>query len=546
MAKTEKYTWAGVVALLAIGIVLAHVWVVRLDMTDDHHYTLGRQTKQLLQSLDEPIEVTLYLDGDLNAGFRKLKAATEETLDEFRVYTTIRRHAFDADKEKLPDGLQPTIVHERQHNGKTAQTPIYPFAKVSHKGRYTIVALLNNNRQLSGEENLNVSIENLEYTLIEAISELTRTETPKVAFIEGHQELPEQHVADIEELLRHHFQVDRGQIGLEPEALLPYRVLVVADPQTRFSEEDKYCLDQYLMQGGRILWVLNGVQFSDEVLSKSGFTPVLPLDLNIQDMLFRYGVRIQPALLQDVQCLPIPVNVAQDPKESNLQPMPWYYAPLLLTSQESPVTKNVTQVSCSFASPIEAVGGEDGIRKEVLLATSTASRVIPTPAEVDLGDLNPDLSTFRYQYIPVAVALQGEFPSIFAHRMKPDSIRTTLAQREKSLDTRQIIVASGSIIRNDVEKGQPLPAGYDRYSGMQFGNRDFITNAVLYLADSEGLIGLRQKKIDLHLLNQKRSYAQRTQIQLISTLLPIVVLALVGLAVLVIRKRKYTKKISIA
>ncbi|MBQ1874645.1 MAG: gliding motility-associated ABC transporter substrate-binding protein GldG [Paludibacteraceae bacterium] len=546
MAKVERYIWLGVVALLVAAAIVARLTVVRVDMTDDRHYTLGRQTKQLLQSLDEPIEVTLYLDGDLNAGFRKLKAATEETLDEFRIYASVRRHTFDADKEKMPNGLQPTIVHERQHNGKTAQTPVYPYAKVSYKGRYTIVALLNNNRQLSGEENLNVSIENLEYTLAEAISELTRKETPKVAFIEGHQELPEQHVADIEELLRHHFQVDRGQIGLEPEALQPYRVLIIADPQTRFSEEDKYCLDQYLMQGGRILWVLNGVQFSDEVLSKSGFTPVLPLDLNLQDMLFRYGIRIQPALLQDVQCLPIPVNVSQDPKESNLQPMPWYYAPLLLTSQESPVTKNVTQVSCSFASPIEPVGGEDGIKKDVLLATSTASRVIPTPAEVDLSDLNPDMSTFRYQYIPVAVALQGEFPSIFAHRMRPDSIRTSMPQREQSIETRQIVVASGSIIRNDIEKGQALPAGYDRYSGMQFGNRDFITNAVLYLADSEGLIGLRQKKIDLHLLNQKRSYAQRTQIQLVSTLLPIAVLALVGLVVLMFRKRKYTKKTHIA
>lgn len=542
MLKAEKYIWAVVVVLMVVATVMARVFVVRVDMTDDRHYTLGRQTKQLLGSLEEPVEVTVYLDGDLNAGFRKLRNATEETLDEFRVYAAIKSHTFDSEHDKLPDGMQPTIVHERQRNGKTAQTPVYPYAKVSYKGRFTVVQLLNNNRQLSGEENLNVSIENLEYTLVEAISELMRTETPKIAFIEGHQELSEQRVADITQQLSRHFQVDRGRIGNQPEALNAYRVLIIADPQTRFSEEDKYCLDQYLMQGGRILWVLNGVVFSDEVLSKNGFTPVLPLDLNLSDMLFRYGVRIQPALLQDVQCLPIPVNVSQDPQQTNLQPMPWYYAPLLLTSQESPVTKNVTQVSCSFASPIEAVGGEDGIRKEILLATSTASRVIPTPAEVDLGDMNPDMSTFRYQYIPVAVALQGEFPSIFAHRMRPDSIRTQQSQREQSLDTRQIIVASGSIIRNDLEQGQALPVGYDRYSGMQFGNRDFLTNAVLYLADDEGLIALRQKKVDLHLLNQKRSYAQLSAIQAVSTIVPIALLALVGLTVMLSRKRKYTHK----
>ena len=509
-------------------------------MTDDKHYTLGRPTRQLLRQLDEPVEVTLYLDGDLNSGFRRLRSATEETLDEFRVYAPIRRHRFDSETEKMPEGMQPTIVHERQHNGKTAQTPVYPYAKVSYKGRYTLVGLLNNNRQLSGEENLNASIENIEYTLTEAISELTRKSTPRVAFIEGHQELPEPRVADLTQQLSRHFQVDRGRIGHEPEALLPYRVLIIADPQTPFSEEDKYCLDQYVMQGGRILWVLNGVQFSDEVLSQSGFTPVLPLDLNLSDMLFRYGIRIQPALLQDVQCLPIPVNVSADPEQTNLQPMPWYYAPLLLTSQESPVTKNVTQVSCSFASPIEAVGGDDGIMKDILLATSTASRVIPTPAEVDLGDMDPDLNTFKYRYIPVAVALQGEFPSIFAHRIMPDSIRTALEKRDMSLETRQIVVASGSIIRNETEKGQALPVGYDRYSGMQFGNRDFLMNAVLYLADNEGLIALRQKKIDLHLLNQKRAYERLTAIQLISTLVPIALLAIAGTVVLLCRKRKYT------
>lgn len=540
--KREWYIWGVVVVLVALAYVAAHVWVIRTDMTDDRHYTLSRQTKQLLHDLDKPIEVTIYLDGDLNAGFRKLRAATEETLDEFLVYADVHRRNYDPDKDKLPDGLQPTIVHEREHNGKTAQTPVYPYAKISYDGRYKVVHLLSNNRQLSGEENLNMSVENLEYTLMEAIHELTRRETPRVAFIEGHQELPEPNVADMVEMLKHHFQVDRGRIGQDPEELLAYRALIIADPQTPFTEEDKYCLDQYLMYGGRILWVLNGVQFSDKVLSESGFTPVIPLDLHLSDMLFRYGIRIQPALLQDVQCLPIPVNVSQDPQQTNLQPMPWYYAPLLLTSQESPVTKNVTQVSCSFASPIEAVGGEDGIRKEILLATSTASRVIPTPAEVDLGDMNPDMETFRYQYIPVAVALQGEFPSIFAHRIRPDSIHTRLEQRETSIDTRQIVVASGSIIRNEVEKGQVLPAGYDRYSGMQFGNRDFLTNAVLYLADSEGLIALRQKKVDLHLLNQKRSYQQRTAIQLVSTIAPIALLALVGLTVVIIRKRKYTHK----
>jgi ABC-2 type transport system permease protein len=541
MKRKDFIISALAVVLVLVAGLIVHWRVVRIDLTDDKHYTLGAPTKHLLSELEEPVEVTLYLSGDLNSSFRRLRSATQEMLDEFGVVAPVKWHAYDETKDKLPKDLHPILVHERQKDGKTAQTPVYPYAKVACAGRYVVVSLLNNNRTLSGEENLNISIENLEYTFAEAIHGLRRKDVPKIAFIEGHQELPEAHVADVTAALGNYFQVDRGAMGRRPEELFPYKVLVIADPQQAFSEEDKYCLDQYLMQGGRILWVLNGVQFSGEVLANSGFTPVLPLDLNIADMLFRYGVRVEPALVQDVQCLPIPVDVSTDKEVPNFQPVPWHYAPLLLTSQQSPVTRNVTQVSCSFASPLEPVGGEDGIRKEVLLATSTSSRIIPTPAEVDLGDLNPDISTFKYQYLPVAVALQGKFGSIFAHRMKPDSIQTDLPIRSVSVETKQIVVSSGSIIRNEVEKGEVLPVGYDRYSGMQFGNRDFLVNAVLYLSDDEGLIGLRQKQVDLHLLNTKRAYEKRTSIQLASTMIPLAVLAVIALGVWVVRKRKYTR-----
>lgn len=529
------------ISLLLIVGLIAHWRVLRLDLTDDKRYTLGLPTKQLLTDLNQPVEVTLYLTGDLNSSFRRLQSASQEILDEFGVIAHVGWHLYDENQEKIPQEVKPILVHERQKDGKTAQTPVYPYAKIAYDGRYVVVPLLNNNRSLSGEENLNISIENLEYVFAEAIQSLRKKDVQKVAFIEGHQELPESRVADITAALSRYFQVDRGAVGLDPEALLPYKVLIIADPQQPFSEEDKYCLDQYLMQGGRILWVINGVQFSNEVLAANGFTPVLPLDLNIADMLFRYGVRVNPALVQDVQCLPIPVDVSEDKNAPNFQPMPWHYAPLLLTSQQSPITRNVTQVSCSFASPVDAVGEEDGIRKEVLLATSTSSRIIPTPAEVDLGDMNPDIAQFKYQYVPIAVAMQGEFGSIFAHRIKPDSIHTQQPLRISSVDTKQIVVASGSIIRNEVDQGEALPVGYDRYSGMQFGNRDFLTNAVLYLADDAGLIGLRQKQVDLHLLNNKRAYKHRTEIQLVSTTVPLAILLIISLAVHWTRRRKYTR-----
>lgn len=517
-------------------VILAFFSLFRWDLTDDKRYSLNDATITLVQSLDTTLDVTIYLDGSLNSGFRRLRNATDELVDELDVYSSISRHKGEG-KELERVGLTPTIVHERSKDGRTAQTAVWPYALVTYKGRNAYVSLLHNTRGQSGEENLNQSIENLEYAFAEAIHSLKQPEPQRIAFLEGHNELPEHDVYDISRSLARYFQVDRGVLGTDPSVLAPYKVVIIADPQTAFSETDKYILDQYLMHGGRILWVLNGIRLNENALSKDGVTPVIPLDLNLSDMLFRYGVRINAAVLQDVQCLPIPVNVSSDPEQPNYQPMPWYYAPLLLTSQLSPVTRNVGQVSCTFASPIDAVG-EDSIRKEILLATSTASRVIATPAEINLSELQPDMTTFKYGYIPVAVALSGCFQSIFTHRMPPDEIsnNTTLKQ---SQPTKQIVVASGSIIRNEWAHGEPLPVGFDRYSNMQFGNKDFLTNAVLYLADDEGLINLRQKEVALRLINTEKAYASRILIQIISILAPLVLLALIGTSVILLRRRKY-------
>ena len=545
----KRYWWIIAIVGVVLLNVAAHFCVLRLDLTDDQRYSLSAATKELLNELDAPVEVTVYLAGDLNPSFQRLKNATAEMVEEMGKLrpskSPLKGDFANPSSEDLSAlGLTPIVIHERAHNGTTVQQTVYPYALVRYKGRMAVVSLLQNNRGMSGEENLNASIENLEYAFAEAIHQVQQTEVPRVAFLEGHGELPEQNVYDISLALSKYFQVDRGALGSDPSVLDGYQAVVVADPQTPFSEADKYILDHYIQQGGNVLWVLNGVRFSEDVLAQSGFTPVLALDLNLTDMLFRYGVRVNPALLQDVQCLPVPVNVSSDPQQPNLQPVPWYYAPLLLTSQASPITRNIGQVSSTFASPVDIVGGEDGIRKEVLLATSTATRLIPTPAEVDLGDLNPDMSTFRYQYVPVAVALEGRFPSVFAHRMVPEGIELAAAGGAiggNSKVSRQVVVASGSVIRNEIQQGKALPAGYDRYSGMQFANRDFLVNAVLYLTDEQGLIPLRQKTIALRLLNDRRAHEQRTQMQLFSTITPVALLAFIGLIVFLIRKYKYTR-----
>ena len=536
-----------VVALVLINI-LVHHFVVRWDMTNDRRYSIAPTTQALMQTLDAPLQVTILLDGELNAGFLRLQRATIEMVEELGAARGERREARGAEigyrvsAENIPQGLPPTVIHERTHKGQTAQTTIYPYALVSYKGKTTIIELLRNNRGLSGEENLNHSIENLEFAFVEAIHSLTRESVEKIAFLEGHGELSEAEVYDLSQALSRYYQIDRGTLGDETGILDDYRAVIIADPQLPFSEKDKYILDQYLMQGGRILWVVNGVRFSSDFLSSQGKTPIIPLDLQLNDMLFRYGIRVNPALVQDLQCLPMPVDVSSDPQNPNWQPMPWTYAPLLLTSQASPITRNVMQVSATMASCIDFVGGEDGIRKETLLATSTNSKLTGTPAEVDLSMFEGSESDFQHAFIPVAASLEGVFPSLYAHLLPPEELTIHAPLRKQSEPTKQIVVAAGSTIRNEWQQGQPLPLGYDRYTQTQFGNRDFMVNAVLYLTDDTGWMSLRQKQITLRLLNDQRARDQRVLAQVISIIVPLTLLAIIGIVVIIVRKKRYVKQ----
>ncbi len=537
--------WKGIAIVAAVVLVnvLVHHFVVRWDMTNDRRYSIAPTTRALIQSLDAPLQVTILLDGELNAGFQRLQRATIEMVEELEAigYWQLGIE-YRVSAEEVPKGLSPTVIHERTHKGQTAQTTVYPYALITYKGKTAVVELLRNNRGLSGEENLNHSIENLEFAFVEAIHSLARESVEKIAFLEGHGELSEAEVFDLSQALSHYYQIDRGTLGSETGVLDDYRAVIIADPQLPFSEKDKYILDQYLMQGGRILWVVNGVRFSEQTLSENGMTPVIPLELNISDMLFRYGVRINPALVQDLQCLPMPVDVSDNPQQPNWQPMPWTYAPLLLTSQASPITRNIMQVSATMASCIDFVGGEDGLQKTTLLATSSNSKLTGTPATVDLSLFNGTESEFQYAFVPVAASIEGVFPSLYAHLLPPEDLQLHAPLRKTSEPTKQIVVAAGSTIRNEWQQGQPLPLGYDRYTQTQFGNHDFMVNAVLYLTDDTGWMALRQKQITLRLLNDQRAREERITAQVVSIIMPLTILAIIGIAVIGIRKKRYTKQ----
>ncbi|MBR3566062.1 MAG: gliding motility-associated ABC transporter substrate-binding protein GldG [Paludibacteraceae bacterium] len=537
--------------VLAVVLVGSQYFYGRYDLTADKRYTLSQPVKALLKTIDQPVRVTLFLDGELNSGFLQLQEATLDLLDEFEQYVSAELEVeiedpngfSDADKRQFAEvmyrrGFKPTEVNERDRDGKLIKQTLFPIAEIAVGEKSQWVSLLLNVRGRSGAENLNASIENLEYTLSDALRQLTSAEVSKIVFLEGHDEIPEPYIYDAELALSRYFQIDRGSLTDSVGELDGYKAVVVAAPQSQFSEADKYVIDQYIMQGGNVLWVIDGVMLSEDGLSEDGYTPAIPLDVNLTDMLFRYGMRVNPVLVQDQQCLSVPVNMSSDPSAPDYQPMPFYYAPVLLTSFESPITKNVTQVMSSFVSTVDFVGDGAGQKRDLLLATSNASRLVPVPAKIDVMELDLEQTVFQYAYMPVAVSIEGKFESLFAHRVKPIDVKGQEALLAEG-QAKQVLVGSGSVVRNDMQKGEPLPVGYDRMSNMMFGNRDFITNAVLYLADSEGWIQLRNKEIKLRMLNTNVAIGSRGRIQAITIIAPVLILALIGACVFWGRKKRY-------
>jgi ABC-2 type transport system permease protein len=544
---------------LIVLAIISFLYFFRIDLTSDKRYSISDQTKTLMEKTDSPLQVTVYLDGDLNPGFLRLKNSTTELLDELSVYSnnSIDVKYQDPSLADSPDqrekkyaelqskGLLPTAVYERDKEGKSIQKVIFPWIEMTYKGKKVQVCLLKNIQGNSGEDNLNISIENLEFEITDGIRRLVNTEVSKIAFLEGHGELSEAETYDISKSLSKYFQVDRGVIENNASILDNYKVIIIAKPIKPFSESDKFIIDQYIMNGGRVLWLLDGVRVSKENLSTSGLSPALELDLNLNDQLFRYGVRINPVILQDVQCATVPINIAPANATPQFEPSPWYFAPLLLTSPDHPVTRNIAEVHSEFCSGIDLVGDNKLVKSQLLLATSDNTHVIGTPTTIDISQkVKPtDKTYFNLGYLPVAVVMEGNFESDFANRMIPKGLINTLPIKKQSLKTRQIVIADGDIIRNEitVKDSTAIPLGFDRYMNQQFGNKDFIQNAVLYLADNEGWMQLRSRTLKLRLLNKRITNEDRITWQIINLLIPISILLLFGIVYQFIRKRKYTK-----
>jgi ABC-2 type transport system permease protein len=562
--STAKFRVSHVVLWLLCVVVIFLIFTktlfFRLDLTEENRYSLSRASKDFVANVCEPLTVLLYLDGDLDANMLRLRRATEDMVRELNMYSsepltlefvnpnnaTTEEERYAVYDELEGRGLRGMSVTVRSRDGKMTEQVIFPWVEVCSSCDTMAVCLMQPSAQKTGEEAVNSAIADLEYLFVDAIRVLNRREVVKVAFIEGHGELSEEFTYDASDALSRYFQVDRGVLGVDASVLDDYAAIIIAKPLDKYSEGDKFIIDQYIMRGGRVLWLLDGAQMSSDMLSEGGATPLVAMDVNLNDQLFRYGVRLTPTIVEDMQCAYMPINVSRPGEQPRFEPIPWFYTPLLQGSPYHPITKTLQAVKADFASGIEIVGDTVGVRKEVLLISSNASHVDVAPTEIDvMRAINVEPKEyFTTQYVPIAVALEGEFQSIYKHRMIPEGVMAN-GVINQSVPTRMVVVADGDIIRNDVEQHREglmlVPLGYDRVTRQTHGNKDFVVNTMLYLTDDEGIMQLRNRRIDLRLLNRAIVESQRNVWVWINTLLPIGMLLVFGVVFLGNRKRKYVK-----
>lgn len=541
--------------------VIASMFSFRVDLTSDKRYTLSNPSKRILSAIEGDVFVQVYLDGDMPVEFKRLRRSVRDMLEEFRIasgkklgYQFINPSSSEDERERerqrrvvINMGIDPVNIMDRDKEGGYIERMLFPGLIVNYSDISMPVNFLRNNPGLPPEENLASSIEGLEYEFIRAVSTITADTVYRVAFIEGHGEYDETEVADITLELAKYFTIDRGAIGGEHGVLDNYAAIIIAGADVSFPEEDKLVIDQYIMNGGRVLWLIDAVYVNRDSLT-SGGSMALYSPLNIEDQLFKYGVRINPEIIQDMDCMIIPVRNTINEGQQNYLPVPWIYYPLLYPSAESPVTRNINKVKGEFVNSVDTVGGDGAVKKELLLASSPYSRSVAPPRIILLAEYRdpPPEELFNRSFIPVAVKLEGNFPSLFKGRIKEYNGEPAV---ERSEYTRMVVVADGDIIRNEVFWSggipDPLPLGYDRYTRQTFGNKDFIINVMNWLVDDTGITELRSREVKLRLLDRTRLKSNRLFWQLLNIAGPLLTLVVTAVIINIIRKKRYRVRTNI-
>ena len=575
LKKNQIVAFLVTVAIVVLVNVIGSYVFTRFDLTSEKRYTLSPTTKEILNDLDDYVYFKVYLEGDFPAGFKKLRRETKEMLDEFRAYSKFIDYEFINPSESGNEaeiretynqlyraGLNPTDLNVQNSDGSSKQMVIWPGALVSYRNNTEIaIDLLENQIGQSSEDALNASMQNLEFRLIDAVKKVTRLEKPFVAIIEGHGEWGEQEMYDITQTLSQKYNVERKVIDGKIDALMhrtqdttrdvrvfpTYDAIIIAKPTQPFDEKDKFLIDQYIMHGGKVLWLVEPVYATMDSLQNQESTIGIEQDLNLDDMLFKYGVRLNRDLLLDLTCASLPIRTGQVGGQAQLEYFRWYYFPLLQAASEHPMVRNMNAIKADFVSSMDATTSANGIEQIPLLKTSSYTKVSGVPVFISLAMLRqaPDQRMFNSKGKNVAYLLKGSFPSLYANRVPQEIVDDQATDfMEESVPTAMIVVADGDLIRNqiDIRTRKPLPLGFDQYTGITYTNKEFIENAISYLVDGEGLIDIRSRELKIRLLDATKVNKERVKWQVINTLVPIAIIILLGLVMAFVRKKKYSKK----
>jgi ABC-2 type transport system permease protein len=548
-------------AIILAGILLVNFvasnFFTRFDFTAEKRYTLSPITKNILVGLQDQVQITVYLEGDFPAGFKRLRNATIDLLRDFDSYAggklqfdfvnPIRgdQKSQEESYQRLIElGIEPTNLSVKTEDGMS-QKIIFPAALITYKGIQIPVKLIQTRAGISPEEVLNNSIQNLEYAFASAIKKVTTGGSVRIGFTEGHGELNDLQLSDAIKSLGDSYQVGRVNLSTIPfDGLDLLKVLIIAKPVKPFSEEDKYKIDYFVMNGGSLIWSLDQVNAELDSLRGSEEQLAFPKKLDLDDILFKYGVRLNYDLIADMNAAQIPLNVGDVGGQSQIQLLPWLFYPVFVPVSTHPIVKNLDGIKSEFPGTIDLIAIKN-IRSEVILSSSPYSRKleVPTMLSLRMVEQEPDPNLFQSTPMPAGVLLEGNFSSNFRNRPVPQGIAEKVNIPEMSKPAKMIVFSDGDIFKNQINSsdGSPYPLGFDRYTQQQYANKSLLLNAADYLSDDSGIISLRNKEIKLRLLDRAKIRQEKTFWQLINIGLPIILLIVCGIFQHYYRIRKYTR-----
>jgi gliding-associated putative ABC transporter substrate-binding component GldG len=530
----------------------------RFDLTHDKRYTLSETSMNIIEQIDSPLYVDVFLEGNFPADFKRLQIETRQLLEEFTAYNPNIIFQFVNPIEKEEErvavmkqfyerGLQPLSVTV-DNKGKQTQEVVFPWAVASYGDRSSKVGLLKNLMGASTEEKVISSVQHLEFAFAEAFHKIINEKQKKIAIIKGNGQLEDIFIADFLRTVRESYfigpftldSVAKQQPTETLEALKKYDLAIIAKPTEAFSEEEKQVLDQYIINGGKTIWLIDNVNANyEDLYSEAGALLAHSNELNLTDMFFKYGIRMNPLLVKDEYAIPIKVATGEQGSQTQYQQFFWKFSPFIYPATTHPIVKNMEGIKFEFASPIELL--KNDIQKTVLLTSSEYSKPVGTPTQISLDLLTEEVNPEDYAgkgLMPVAVLLEGSFKSMYENRILPFKDANF---KSNGIENKMIVISDGDVIKNQIDKGVPLELGFDKWTNNLYGNKDFMMNCVNYLLDDTGLINIRSKDVDLPLLDKEKVYQNYTWAQLITIGLPIAIVFVFGLLFTYLRKRAYSK-----